>query len=46
MQIKDIPVSIKDDVIYLYIGSTTSQREHNSTVKLNWLKTLPDPFFL
>jgi hypothetical protein len=43
MSIKDIPISIGDDLIYLYIGSTSSNLGHNATVKLTWVKNLPPP---
>jgi hypothetical protein len=40
-QIKDIPVTIKDDVVYLYVGSTSTLRDHNVTVNMQWVKNLP-----
>jgi hypothetical protein len=30
--IKDIPIGYKDDVIYLYIGTTSTNIDHNTTV--------------
>ena len=43
-QIKDIPITIYDDVVYLYIGSTSQLREHNVTINLQWVKNLPSPY--
>jgi hypothetical protein len=42
-QIKDIPILISDDVIYLYVGSSANLREGagNTTVKISWVKNLP-----
>ncbi|TNV76811.1 hypothetical protein FGO68_gene6529 [Halteria grandinella] len=43
-QIKDIPITIQDDVTYLYIGSTSQLRGHNVTINLQWVKNLPLPY--
>ena len=42
-QIKDIPILISDDVIYLYVGSSANLKEGagNTTVKISWVKNLP-----
>ena len=42
-QIRDIPILITDDVIYLYVGSSASLKEDggNTTVKISWVKNLP-----
>ncbi len=37
--IKDIPITTKDDVIYLYIGTTgTNNKDHTTTVSIHWIK--------
>lgn len=42
-QIRDIPILISDDVIYLYVGSFANLKEGagNTTVKISWVKNLP-----
>jgi hypothetical protein len=45
-EIRDIPILINDDVVYLYIGSTVIPQKDSephtwTNVSLSWLKNLP-----